>query len=213
MVHVYYRQSSVNQNHWSAFDQHLIGIRSTLNQNLDRHLIDTPLSVGWHTAECQLTRTYRSTLDGVSAKIRQCLTNNRPRFWSSDNWVSTDVSIDTQPWIPFSTHDPKIYILTPKNVIENDYEGEGVGLHLEVVAVELKLKTFPEEGMASSGKNTISPGKCILVPSPINNGHLILHEKPFLENMVQLSLSKQTCCPRWRIYLPRFPAGVSHRGN
>lgn len=98
--------------------------------------------------------------------------------------------------MPFSTHDPlKISILTPKNVIEN-YEGEGVGLHLEVVAVELKLKTFPEEGMASSGKNTISPGKCILVPSPINNGHLILHEKPFLENMVQLSLSKQMCSPR-----------------
>ena len=44
--------------------------------------------------------------------------------------MSTDVLIDTQPWMPFSTHDPKTSMLTPWNVT-GKYKGKSWGAGLK----------------------------------------------------------------------------------
>jgi len=66
---------------------HFVGIKLTIHWNLDRHLIDTQLPVGHWLAECWLTHMYRSTLDGVSAKISGLSTNCGLRCQSTVDWV------------------------------------------------------------------------------------------------------------------------------
>lgn len=83
-----------------TFDQHSIN----LDQYLSNISIDTQLSVGQHMAECPPTHMYRSTLDGLSAKIIQLLTDMSIEYRSSVNQVLIESQshqglIDTQQWM------------------------------------------------------------------------------------------------------------------